>query len=149
MLSDPVQKEWRRLLRRLRRKGAIETAQHVSILTRNGDYPLWYSHQLADYLLKRGELEAAEIVLKSARRFGEKNILIDDLWVRWLWSYGDRAKAIRFAEKKAKSWSHSCLHLSLSAMYELTGNHAKKRKCDAIASSLAAREAADRNRRQS
>lgn len=147
VLSDPVQKEWRRLLQRLRRKGAIETATHVALLIRKRAYPLWYPHQLVDYLLKRGELKAAEVVLNTVKRSGESSFLIDDLWVRWLRSYGDRTKAIRFAEKKAKSWSHSCLYFSLSAMYELVGNRAKKQKCDEIASSLAAREVADHNRK--
>ena len=141
-MSDEVQNEWRRLLGRLRRQGTMETAKYVSGLVRKGGYPLWYTHQLAEYLIKRGELAAAEVLLKAIRRFGTKHFLIDLLYSRWLWCLGERTKAIRFTERKAKFWSQSCLYNQLSAMYKLKGDDQKAEKYLGIAGSLAELELA-------
>lgn len=146
MLNNKVHKEWRRLLSRLRRNGPIETAKHVSCLVKKGGYPLWFTQELLDRLIKRGELEAADILLKTARRFGEKHFLIDLLYSRWLWSMGKRTKAIRYTERKAKLWSHSCLYNQLSAMCKLNGEDQKAANYLGIADSLTKLELANKSR---
>jgi hypothetical protein len=118
----------------------MAAALHVSELVKKGGYPLWYPYCLGDYLLKRGELPAAETLLKATRRFGKKHVLIDKLQSRWFWAHGQRVRAIRFTKKKAKFWSHSCLYNQLSAMYRVGGDDKNADKYLQIFGSLSKRE---------
>src|SRR4051812_44543020 len=126
-LSPPVEREWERLRSRLRRKDALDTAAHVSEKIRDSNYPLWYSCKVLEYLLKRGELQAAEMILKALQRSGASHPLVDDLRGRWLWSFGNRAKAIRFTKEKAKHWSSPFLYKHLAVFYRLVGDSKAER----------------------
>ena len=123
-----IDKEWRRLLARLRRKGAVEAAKYVALRIRKEGYPLWFPYQLVDYLIKRGEIQAAGIVLMAVRRSGQTHVVFDELYGRWLWSQRARTRAIRFTEKKAKYWSHPRLYNQLSAMYQTRAITQKNKK---------------------
>src|SRR5437660_5329664 len=121
-MKDPLQIEWRRLLRHVRRHGPSETTKHVSKLLRQGNYPTYYPYKLSEYLLRRGEFQAAGTLLKATRRFGSPHPLIDKLYGKWLWANGERKSAIRFTEGRAAVWSNSSLFNLLSSMYLVSGN---------------------------
>lgn len=140
VLSDPVRKEWRRLMTRVRRKGPRETAAYVSSLVRKGGYPICYPYKFAKFLLKRREFASAGELLKITRRFGVGDFLIDELYGTWLWAMGKRDSAFRFVWGALKVRPHSCLFSLLSAMYRVTGNDRLAEKYLQIAGSLADRE---------
>ena len=144
-LNIVVETEQRRLLARVRRNGTCETANYLAGLIRNGRYPMWCAHQFINYLLKHGELQAAEIVLLSIKRSGEKHFLIDILQARWFWSMGDRKKALRFTNRKAKEWKHSSLYNVLYGMYKLLGRQGESDRCNQMAERLAISEIARSN----
>ena len=67
-MKDPVTAEWRRLLRRLRSKGASDTTKYISNLLRKGNYPVWYPYRLIEYLMKH----AGQVVTRT--------MLLENVW---------------------------------------------------------------------
>jgi len=137
---DPVDPEWRRLLNRIHRNGTLSTSSYVSELVRKGGYPLWYQYQLTDYLIKRGELEAAEMLLKTTRKFEENHFLIDMLYTEWLWCMGRRKTAFRFAKNALKLRPNPAFFNLVSAMYHVTGDGPKAEKYLQLTRSAAEKE---------
>lgn len=139
-MEDPVKTEWRRLLRRLRSKGASETTKYVSNLLRKGNYPVWYPYRLIEYLMKHDEFDLAGRLLDVTREYGMPHPLIDKLYGMWLWSVGKREAAIKFVGRKARSWPCSYLYSDLSTMYRLMGKKVAAKKYLQTADTLAKRE---------
>jgi hypothetical protein len=137
-----VKKEWRRLLDRLRRRGAANTSKYVSDRLINEQYPLWYAYKLTGRLLELGELTAAEEVLSASKLAGHAHPLLDKMYGSWLWCAGRRKEALTFTRKKALEWSHSTLFNLLGAMHLLSGENTKAQKFFEKAEILARKELA-------
>lgn len=79
----------------------------ILLLQQDPRYPLYYSVQLVEYLLKRGECEAAGRIIEAVDHSGRKHPLIDQLHSTWLWCIGKRRKALSCAIASAKFWNIS------------------------------------------
>lgn len=146
-MQDQVEKEWRRLLGRARRRGLPEVADYLSGVVQARDCPLWYPYRFATLLLEHREFSVALELLDTVKHSGGAHPLIDRLYAKCLWCTGKRREAVRFTERKAKFWSHSCLYNLLSAMHKLNGESKRSQRYLGIAVSLAKRELTEKPRK--
>jgi predicted Zn-dependent protease len=138
--ADPVDLEWRRLLRQCRRHGAPQTARRLAIAAGKDEFPLWYVVRFAEYLLKRGQFSTVKELLDSVNRSRTGHPLIDQVYGKLLWSTGHYGKAIAYVKDRARLWSKSFLYSLLSSMYALRGNDQEARACLRTAADLAEKE---------
>ena len=138
-MRDPVQTEWRRLLRRVRQHGVLETVNHMLDLAKEG-YPLWYFYLMGNLLLKRKEFAAVEHLYLRLSRLGRRDMFLDENEGKRLWCVGDRRGAIKFVTRRARLRPHSCLYSLLSALHRINGNDRMDKKCLKIAAALAETE---------
>jgi hypothetical protein len=118
-----LKKEWEKVLRKFRHKGAEAAADKLcGLMNQGGPVPLALAVQFVEYLLKRGETSTAGIILKTAEAKGVAHPLLAKLHSSWLWCEGDRERAIKYAQRAARQWSRPYLYSQLAALHHLAGN---------------------------
>lgn len=143
-MADMRIKEWRRLLRRVRRHGPVETGQYMADLIRTTKYPLYFIMRFSEYMMAKGRYDAAGLALEAAVAGGVSDPVIDKLYAKWLWCIGKRGAAIQYAQEKAKFWQRSYLYLMVSAFHSLLGDRAKAESYSRLAVALGDTEEAQR-----
>src|SRR6266850_4555433 len=146
-----VEREWRRLLGRLRQQGVQRTCADVVQLIEGGPYPLALTIRLVEFLLERRHYGAAGAIIKAVDESGAAHPLFDKLHSSWLWSIGEQRAAVAFALKSAKHWHKSYLAHHVGTLYRCMADRQKsdyyRKKSDYYwghAHSLAQQEEADK-----
>lgn len=129
-MADPVvEREWRRILARLRRQGVQKTCEHIICLINRGPYPLAFTTRVVEHLLKRGEYDAAGTIIKAVDRSGATHALMDELHSSWLWCIGKRRAALAFAVRKARFWKKSYMVHHAGTLYRAMADRENSEYC--------------------
>jgi hypothetical protein len=117
-----VKNEWRKFLYRIRRYGFDETTSYTCKRIAAGTCPLFFVVRYLKLLLKKGDIESASRIFRTARRNLRPHPLLDELYSSWLWCSGKKQAAIRVAVKQAHRWKRPYLYTQAAALYDLSGN---------------------------